>query len=199
LELLGLDTHSRTELYQFMTDALARLENLNERRIRPLRRRLERERDALLGFAKRLDQGLKTIADQHRIPLASVRELFALQRLSPTTQAYWAQATQLHRQLKGQFHRVQTAVVEFADYLHRASSLVENFNGRLRSYFFLRRQLGPRYLDLLRFFFNHHPFQRSQRPNRLGKPPAELLTGQGHPHWLELLGFTRFTRVTQAL
>ena len=195
----GLDTHSRTELYQFMTNALARLESLNERRIRPLRRRLERERDALLGFAKRLDQGLKTIADQHRIPLASVRELFALQRLSPTTQAYWAQATQLHRQLKGQFHRMQTAVVEFADYLHRASSLVENFNGRLRSYFFLRRQLGPRYLDLLRFFFNHHPFQRSQRPNRLGKTPAELLTGQGHPHWLELLGFTRFTRVTQAI
>ncbi|MGC1951111.1 MAG: hypothetical protein WA970_00710, partial [Gammaproteobacteria bacterium] len=93
----------------------------------PLRRRLERERDALLGFATRLDQGLKAIADQHRIPRAAVRELFALQRLSPTTQAYWAQATPLHRQLKGQFYAAQTAVAEFADHLHRASSLVENF------------------------------------------------------------------------
>ena len=194
----GLDHSSRTELYQFITDALARLESFNVHRIRPLRRRLERERHALLGFATRLDQGLKTIAVEHHVPLISVRELFALQRLSPTTQAYWAQATRLHRQLGGQFHRVQTAVVEFADHLHRASSLVENFNGRLRSYFFLRRQLGPRYLDLLRFFFNHHPFQRSQHSKRVGKTPAELLTGQSHPHWLELLGFTRFRRAPRA-
>ena len=194
----GLDTDSRTELYQFVTDALAHLESFNTHRIRPLRSHLERERDALLGFATRLDQGLKTIAHQHRVPLVAVRELFALQRLSPTTQAYWAQATRLHRQLKGQFHRVQTAVADFAGQLHRASSLVENFNGRLRSYFSLRRQLGPCYLDLLRFFFNHHPFQRSQRPKRAGKTPTELLTGQSHPHWLELLGFTRFTRASEA-
>ena len=84
----GLDTDSRTELYQFMTDALTRLESFNVHCIGPLRRRLERERDMLLGFATRLDRGLKTIADQHRIPLAAVRELFALQRLSLTTQAY---------------------------------------------------------------------------------------------------------------
>jgi hypothetical protein len=194
----GLDTASRTELYQFVTDALARLESFDGHRIHPLRCRLERERDALLGFATRLDQGLKTIAEQHRVPLAAVRALFALQRLSPTTQAYWAQATHLQRQLKGQFHRVHTAVADFAGHLHRASSLVENFNGRLRSYFFLRRQLGPGYLDLLRFFFNHHPFQRSQRPKRVGKTPAELLTGQSHPHWLELLGFARFKRAAAA-
>jgi hypothetical protein len=194
----GLDTDSRTELYPFVTDALARLESVNGHRIRPLRRRLERERGPLLGFATRLDQGLKTIAVEHHIPLASVRELFALQHLSPTTQAYWAQATRLHRQLRGQLYAAQTAVRALDAHLHRASSLVENFNGRLRSYFFLRRQLGSRYLDLLRFFFNHHPFQRSQRPKRVGKTPAELLTGQSHPHWLELLGFTRFTRASEA-
>jgi len=31
------------------------------------------------------------------------------------------------------------------------SSLVENLNSRLRSYFFLRRQLGEDYLTLLQF------------------------------------------------
>jgi hypothetical protein len=41
-------------------------------------------------------------------------------------------------------------------------------------------------------FLNHQPFPRSQKPERVGKTPAELLTGQAHPHWLELLGFTRF-------
>jgi hypothetical protein len=194
----GLDADSRTELYQFITHALARLGSFNGHRIRPLRRRLEHERDVLLGFAIRLDQGLSSIADQHHVPLASVRELFALQRRSPTTQAYSAQATLLQQQLKGQFDRVQTAVVDFANHLHRAGSRVENFNGRLRSYFFLRRQIRPSGPDLLRFFFNRHPFQRSQQSTRVGKTPAELLTGQSPPHWLELLGFTRVTCASEA-
>ena len=76
----------------------------------------------------------------------------------------------------------------------RASSLVENLNSRLRSYFFLRRHLGSDYLALLQFFLNHRRLERSDRPERVGKTPAELLTGQSHPHWLEMLGYTRFVR-----
>jgi len=74
----------------------------------------------------------------------------------------------------------------------RASSVVENVNSRLRNYFFLRRQLGPDYLVLLQFFLNHRRFLRSERPKRVGKSPSELLTGEVHGHWLELLGCTRF-------
>jgi len=57
---------------------------------------------------------------------------------------------------------------------------------RLRNYFFLRRQLGPQYLALLRFFLNHRTFMRSECPERVGKSPTQLMTGQPHPHWLEL-------------
>ena len=70
----------------------------------------------------------------------------------------------------------------------RSSSLVENLNSRLRTYFTLRRHLGGSYLDLLRFFLNHRRFLRSRRTERQGKSPCELMTGQGHPHWLILLG-----------
>jgi len=76
----------------------------------------------------------------------------------------------------------------------RASSVVENLNSRLRNYFFLRRHLGPDYLALLQFFLNHRRLERSDHPERVGKTPAELLTGQAHPHWLEMLGYTRFSR-----
>jgi hypothetical protein len=75
---------------------------------------------------------------------------------------------------------------------HRSSSLVENHNGRLRNYFFLRRNLWQGYLDLLRFFLNRRVFMLSERPVRIGKSPAELLTGKPHPHWHELLRFERF-------
>lgn len=74
----------------------------------------------------------------------------------------------------------------------RASSLVENLNSRLRNYFFLRKQLGPSYLNLLQFFLNHRQFMRSDVPEQVGKSPKELMTGQGHPHWLEMLGFKHF-------
>ena len=61
-------------------------------------------------------------------------------------------------------------------------------------HFFLRRQLGKDYLTLLQFFLNHRRYLRSEDPSRVGKSPAELLTGEPHAHWLELLGYTRFSR-----
>ena len=85
-------------------------------------------------------------------------------------------------------------MAELASETVRASSLVENLNSRLRSYFFLRRHLGQDYLALLQFFLNHRRLARSDRHERAGKTPAELLTGQSHRHWLELLGYTRFRR-----
>ena len=78
----------------------------------------------------------------------------------------------------------------------RASSIVENLNSRLRNYFFLRRHLNQDYLDLLRFFLNHRRFLRSERPERVGASPVEILTGRSHPHWLELLGFELFRRAS---
>jgi hypothetical protein len=70
----------------------------------------------------------------------------------------------------------------------RSSSLVENLNSRLRNYFTLRRHLGDSYLSLLQFFLNRRCFMRSRRTERNGKSPRELMTGQGHPHWLTSLG-----------
>ena len=72
--------------------------------------------------------------------------------------------------------------------------MVENLNSRLRNYFFLRRNLGQGYLDLLGFFLNHRVFKHSERPEHIGKSPTELMTGKPHPHWLELLGFELFRR-----
>ena len=53
---------------------------------------------------------------------------------------------------------------------------------------------APDYLTLLQFFLNHRRYLRSEDPSRVGKSPAELLTGEPHAHWLELLGYTRFSR-----
>jgi len=90
--------------------------------------------------------------------------------------------------LSDKFHAVFDAVSQVMAETPRSSLLVENLNSRLRTYFTLRRHLGSSYLDLLQFFLNHRCFMRSRRAERNGKSPRQLMTGQGHPHWLTLLG-----------
>jgi hypothetical protein len=194
LALAGPDATTRQALYDFVVVARQALEAWEAKHLRPVRRALANQRDTLLAFATRLDQDLEPLAQQVAVPPALVRELLALQSLPSTTLAYWAKATALHQQLRDSFFPLQQALESLRSRFHRTSSLVENVNSRLRSYSFLRRQIGLPYLDLLRFFRNHQPFSRSQKPERRGKSPTALLTGQAHPHWLERLGFTRCTR-----
>ena len=92
------------------------------------------------------------------------------------------------------YYRLAQAVAVVAAAVVRASSVVENLNSRLRSYFFLRREVGLDYWALLQFFLNHRRLPRSARREGVGKSPAELQTGPAHRHWLELLGYTQFSR-----
>ena len=111
-----------------------------------------------------------------------------LHRRPSTSPAYWQGWGQLRAPLASKFHAVFDAVQRAMTQTPRSSSLVENVNSRLRTYFTLRRHLGAPYLDLLQFFLNHRRFLRSEHPERVDQSPTELLTGQAHAHWLELLG-----------
>ncbi|MGK7908476.1 MAG: hypothetical protein AB4040_14810 [Synechococcus sp.] len=194
LHLAGPEYNTRQELLSFIVAELELRESQCSHRIGPVRRALHNQREQLLAFAQVLDDKLAGIAERFAVHLVWVREVCLLQRKHVSSTAYWQRWNQLHHQLKSQFHWVLEAVTEAMRETPRASSMVENLNSRLRNYFFLRRQLGAPYLELLRFFLNHRTFIRSQCPERVGKSPAELMTGQAHPHWLELLGFERFKR-----
>jgi hypothetical protein len=196
LSLAGRDPATRRELFDFVVEELHKLEPLCAYRIGPVRRSLENQRDDLLGFVTVLDDKLKEISRQFDIALHPVRAVCELQGMDEGSQIRWEHEARVREQLKGQFYNVEQAVIQAMNETPRASSMIENLNGRLRNYFFLRRTLGSHYLDLLRFFLNHRIFMRSERANRAGKSPAELLTGQKHSHWLELLGFTLFRRQT---
>jgi len=194
LALAGPPLEERQELFDFIVAELSQREDLLAHRLRPLRTALKNQRDDLLAFAKVLDEKLAEVAQRFETPLYLVRAVCLLHRNKPSSCAYWQGWNHLHHLLAGKFHLVMTAVSQALQQTPRASSLVENLNSRLRNYFFLRRQLGPQYLDLLQFFLNHRTFMRSECPERVDKSPTELMTGQPHAHWLELLGFERFQR-----
>ncbi|MEL7143758.1 MAG: hypothetical protein AAGL08_16245, partial [Cyanobacteria bacterium J06573_11] len=184
----------RQELYDFIVSELKQRAGKSYPSIRKLRTALHNQRDQLLAFAGVLDQKLADIAQCFELPLQAVRDVCLLHRKSNTSNAYWERWNLLHCQLSGKFYEVMQSVDKALEETPRASSMVENLNSRLRNYFFLRRSLGDDYLNLLQFFLNHRQFMRSLKPERVGKSPKQLLTGEAHPHWLELLGFKRFQR-----
>jgi hypothetical protein len=101
------------------------------------------------------------LASRYAVPLKTIRELLHWHHCPANTHAYWQQGAELQRHLRGRFFPLHQELQILADYLHRASSLVENLNSRLRNYFFLCRDIGSASLPLLRFFLNHRPYSRA--------------------------------------
>ncbi len=190
----GPDHATRCQLFDFVVAELDARQARCPHRIGPVVRALRNQRDDLLAFAVVLDQQLAAVAHDFQVAPALVRELLLVDAVDTRAQERWQRTAALRRQLGSRFWALQEAVALLAAQTVRASSVIENVNSRLRSYFFLRRHLGPDYLDLLRFFLNHRRFPRSEHAERVGKSPAELLIGHSHPHWLELLGYRRFDR-----
>jgi hypothetical protein len=152
LALAGSDLATRQELFDFIADELERLEPEDAWRIHPVRVALRNQRDDLLAFAGVLDTKLAGIARALEISLSLVREACLLHRLPTTSTAYWQGWNRLRSEIGSKFHAVFDAVSQAMARTPRSSSLVENLNSRLRTYFTLRRHLGSAYLDLLRFF-----------------------------------------------
>jgi hypothetical protein len=194
LAVAGPAAAERRLLYDFVVGELRTRATAGPWALGVACRLLENHPEEILAFALPLDEALADLAEEYQVPAAWVRELLYVQSLDARNPRRWQRDAVLHQQLRGRYHPLSMAVAEVASQTVRASSVIENLNSRLRSYFFLRRHLGPNYLTLLQFYLNHRRFLRSEHPDRVGKSPAELLAGQSHPHWLELLGYTRFTR-----
>jgi hypothetical protein len=194
LSLGGPDHATRRELFDFIVAELRSREPLCPYRIGPVVRALANQRDDLLAFAAQLDQDLAVLAAEFQVSVELARAVLNVELLPPDDPSRCQRQAALRSQLGSRYFSFSVAVGEVGRQTVRASSLVENLNSRLRNYFFLRRHLGPDYLALLQFFLNHRRFLRSERPERVGKSPAELLDGSPHPHWLEMLGYARFSR-----
>lgn len=188
----GPEAATRQALFDFVVEQLRLRVPLGPPGIREVATALAHQGPSLLAFAVPLDAALGAVATQWAVPPTVVRELLRVQALSERNPRRWPAEAALRQQLRDRYHGLSVAVTEVAARVVRASSVAENLNSRLRGYFFLRRELGSGYLSLLQFFLNHRRFQRSEHAERVGKSPAELLTGQSHPHWLEMLGYQRF-------
>jgi hypothetical protein len=193
MAVAGDDYPTRLMLHEWVVEELRQRENQSER-IRPVRVMLQNNADDLLAFAFELDADLAELAQRFEVSAEVMREALAVQQMDEARASRWQREAELWRRLGGKYAGLRAEVQRVACGVVRASSVVENYNSRLRNYFFLRKEIGGGYLDLLRFFLNHRRFLRSEHPERVGKSPAQLLSGEEHAHWLELLGYQRFSQ-----
>ena len=194
LSLVGPSYRDRRELLEFVIEELSLREELCRHRIGPVRKYLENHKDNLLEFVPLMEKRLENIAKEFGVPLEYVLEAYRLRGLPSSSNKRWERHEVLRNILGRNFYPIEIAVLEVLDKAVRASSMVENLNSRLRNHFTLRKQLGNNFLELLRFFLNHRRFNTSEKEERIGKSPTELLTGTNHKHWLELLGYELFKR-----
>jgi hypothetical protein len=197
LAVAGLDHAGRGALDDFVLSELRARQDGGPHRVKPVCTALTNQRDGLLAFAAHLGRDLAAVAQECQVPVALTREALQVQALSVDDVRRGPRAAALRQALRGRYHLVSEAVAAVAAAVVRASSVVENLNRRLRTYFLLRRPSGADYLALLPFFLNHRRCWRSEQPGRAGKSPAELLTGAAHAQGLELLGYQRFVRPWQ--
>src|SRR5262245_23793705 len=146
LALAGPGHAERVALYDFVVAELRARAPGCPHRLGPVCTYLANQRDAALAFARQLDADLEAVAADFQVPAAVVRAALQVQALGVSDARRWPQEAALRQQLRGRFDDLSEAVAAVARGTVRASSVVENLNGRLRNHFSLRRHLGPDYL-----------------------------------------------------
>jgi len=193
--VIGPSATIRRELFDFVVSELQSLENEGSNRIRSLRVALQNQREELLMFADKMDQRIHDFSRKWQISANTARDLLKLSGCEREEPKHWQLIDTLRKTFGDKRHAVQHDLEKLPEGIVRASSLVENYNSRLRTYFELRKILGQEYLDLLRFFLNNRPYPRSRVEDRIEKTPAEMLQGRDLPSWLKQLGFEQFRQV----
>ncbi len=161
----GLPYDDRCALFDFILAELQAREPLCPHRLGPVCTLLKNHREQLLAFAAQLDQDLANLAAEFSVPVTIVRQLLDLQALDERQPQRWQKEAVLRQQLRHHFYHLDEAVHDLADHVVRASSVIENINSRLRTYFFLRRELGSDYLVLASVLSQPSPLltQRASR------------------------------------
>lgn len=193
----GSQVKPRRELFDFILVEFEKLADIHPHRIQSLCTKLRNQRDGLLAFVDVLDDKFLNIAVKYDCSNDLVWEICQLQRCEYYGDTYHLRSAPLLEDIGEElFDLIEVDVLAALDSTEKTSAMVENYNSRIAPYLRLRKGCNQSFLNLLRFYLNHVPFRRSARTTRVNKSPVEILTGKAHPHWLEMLGYTRFKRKT---
>ena len=192
LQMTGYDYDSRLMLITFIADLFCQIEAELPHKSRPIRITIQNNKKQLLGFVRLLEEEFEALALEHDCDVYWLWQICYLQRYDETSLKKHELSAKINSVLRHKFYSICQSVICIMNGIDKASSLVENFNGRVRKFIRNHRHVSQELLGFLRFTMNHTPFLRSRRPHREGKSPAEILFDHDHQHWLEILGYKLF-------
>ena len=194
LQHTSFNPDDRGHLYEFIVEELSLVQD-QQPQIDALVRSLVFQKDRLLSVSHTLNSHFKIIADEEGVCINDVWKICYFTRYEIQADNYHFHVEK-HVDKLGErtYDRIEDRVMEAMAKTPRCSSMVENFNSRLRPFLDARKNITTRKLALYQFILNHRPFQRSAHTNLVGKTPAEALVQKSHPHWLEMLGYQRFKK-----
>ena len=192
LQHASFNPEDRDQLYDFIVEELALLRDQHSQ-IDSFVRSLIFQKERLLSVSHTLNSHFEIIANDQGISINDVWQICYFTRFEIQADRYHFYAQNLADKLgELDYDQIEDQVIEAMVKTPRCSSMVENFNSRIRLFLDPRKQITPKKLALCQFILNHRPFQRSANDDLVGKTPAEALTRRSHPHWLEMLGYQRF-------
>jgi len=190
LSIAGGSPESRSMLYDYIISELKLLEELHPHKIKATRTTLENRKDNILAFTLDMDKEFENIAEQFKGSKEDLWYLCELHRCERFSAKYYNRSEEIKKKLGMKDYIILMGLVgQVINTTTRASSLVENLNGRIRPFCNLRKQMGDRFTELLKFFLNHNQLTCSRKKERKNKTPAAILNKQEHAPWLEMLGF----------
>lgn len=143
----------------------------------------------LLSFIKRLEQGMDERSKETGIPVEAFQLMYLQLSCSQSSVQSNKITVRLVQMLMDRYTEAGDELKRLLDKTKKASSLVENLNGRIRVYMEVKRVIPTRFFVLMKVYFNTKRYQRSRCKERIGKSPLELLTGIRQPEFLEALGY----------
>jgi len=190
-ELLGFsgyDYDETTALIRFVLDEMEKA----AAGFTGLQKECEKIRKALpslLSYINRLDNAFEQSAKMSGIPYEAFQFMYRQLRFGPLTQQFQDIEYLLVTLLMDKYDVARHEFQDLLNTIKKASSLVENLNGRIRDYIDIKRIIPTHFFVLLKVYFNTKRYKRSRCPYRIGKSPFELLTGMPQPSFLEALGY----------
>ena len=154
-----------------------------QKSVRAFRKSLPR----LLSFLHRLCRKMATEAPMFHVSAHDFMLLYN-QRACPYTSPEYEFMDQ---RLFTRFGKLLPDASEALDRMiassHRASSMIENLNGRIRSFVDLKREIPEQFLILIKVFFNTKKPFRSRHSGWKNTSALERLTGKQYPEFLDLV------------
>jgi hypothetical protein len=192
LSVAGPDKKTRIYLYDFILEELKKLQQIHPHRIKSAYTFLNDNKSKILAFVDDLEQEFSKLAKIFNVPVADIWKLCELYRCQRFSEKYYQRSKEIRKKLgENQYILLLGLIGKIITSTTRASSIIENLNGRIKPYLKIRKQMGRGFNELLKFFINHTPLSCSRKKERKNKTPAELLTKQQHLPWLEMLGFNK--------